>query len=266
MQACPTLRYVPAHDTDGPAAARNLGWRSAQGEIIAFTDDDCLPEPSWLREGVRAIQGGLDGAGGQVIVPLSSHPTDFEKNTAGLMVSEFVTANCFYRRTALDTLGGFDEQFKTAWREDADLYFRMMENSYRVANVPRARVIHPVRHAPWGISLREQRKSMYNALLYKKHPHLYRKYIQAMPPMHYYALLGCVVLAFMFYLSGNQTLGSLMLAMWAGLTASFASKRLKGTSHAPAHVLEMVVTSILIPILSVFWRLYGAFYFRVLFL
>src|SRR5204862_5945534 len=32
----------------GPAAARNLGWRSAKGPIVAFTDDDCVPQPGWL--------------------------------------------------------------------------------------------------------------------------------------------------------------------------------------------------------------------------
>jgi glycosyltransferase involved in cell wall biosynthesis len=44
----PRLLYLPAVHTSGPAAARNLGWRSASGDIIAFTDDDCLPDSNWL--------------------------------------------------------------------------------------------------------------------------------------------------------------------------------------------------------------------------
>jgi len=38
----------------------------------------------------------------------------------GLMSSEFVTANCFYRRLAIEEAGGFDESFTMAWREDSD--------------------------------------------------------------------------------------------------------------------------------------------------
>jgi len=50
---------------------------------------------------------------------------------------------------------------------------------------------------------------------------------------------------------------------WALLTARFCARRLRRTSRAPRHVAEMVATSVLIPPLSVFWRLYGAWKFRV---
>jgi hypothetical protein len=53
--------------------------------------------------------------------------------------------------------------------------------------------------------------------------------------------------------------------VWGVLTGRFLLRRLRGTSHAPSHVLEMIVTSLCIPFLSVFWRLYGAWKFRVLF-
>src|SRR5688572_20611263 len=42
------LQYVPVLGRHGPAAARNVGWRAARGEIIAFTDDDCIPDSGWL--------------------------------------------------------------------------------------------------------------------------------------------------------------------------------------------------------------------------
>src|SRR6516164_7541417 len=41
----PCIRYVPAAARPGPAAARNAGWRAAHGPLIAFTDDDCVPDP-----------------------------------------------------------------------------------------------------------------------------------------------------------------------------------------------------------------------------
>lgn len=48
--SAPSLRYLAVTGSrHGPAAARNRGWQAARGSIIAFTDDDCLPEPGWLQ-------------------------------------------------------------------------------------------------------------------------------------------------------------------------------------------------------------------------
>src|SRR4051794_40252952 len=49
------VRYFSTGQKRGPAAARNLGWHMAAGQIIAFTDDDCLPCHDWLRRGVSAL-------------------------------------------------------------------------------------------------------------------------------------------------------------------------------------------------------------------
>src|SRR4051794_25678318 len=46
------IRYVPVRGPHGPAAARNVGWHAARGEIIAFTDDDCIPQSQWLQNGL----------------------------------------------------------------------------------------------------------------------------------------------------------------------------------------------------------------------
>ena len=118
---------------DGPAAARNLGWRMADGEIIAFTDDDCIPEPDWLANGVSAFVEGVAGVSGRTVVPMPANPTDNELNTTHLQRSDFITANCFYRREVLEEVGGFDERFTTAWREDSDLYFSVRERNYSLA-------------------------------------------------------------------------------------------------------------------------------------
>jgi uncharacterized protein (DUF983 family) len=57
-----------------------------------------------------------------------------------------------------------------------------------------------------------------------------------------------------------------LLLVWAGLTLQFALKRLQQTKHTPSHILEMLYTSIIIPPLAIFWRLYGAVRYRVFFL
>ncbi len=261
------VRCVRAGPLTGPAHARNVGWRAARGGIIAFTDDDCVPAPRWLRAGLAAMvtAGGVDGAHGRIMVPLSREPTDYERDAAGLERAEFATANCFYSRHALAEVGGFDERFTSAWREDSDLFLALMEKGRRLGFARDAVVVHPVRPAAWGVSIRQQRKSMFNALLYKKHPSLYRERVQASPPWMYYAIVGALLGAVVAAVFSLGWLVIVMLGAWALLTASFCARRLRGTSRAPGHVAEMIVTSMLIPPLAVYWRLRGAVRFRVMF-
>lgn len=260
------VRYVVANRARGPAVARNVGWQAAQGEVIAFTDDDCIPEPGWLKAGLAALADGAAAAGGRIRVPLSAQPTDYEHNEAALERAEFATANCFCRRDVLAAVGGFDERFRMAWREDSDLHFKLLENGLRVLPAPAAVVIHPVRPGRWGISLSQQRKSMFNALLYKKHPDLYRRKIEPVRPWHYYATCAACLAVVGGAWIRQPALTAVAGFCWLGLTGRFCARRLRETSHGPRHVAEMLVTSALIPPLSLFWRLCGALRFRVLFL
>lgn len=262
-----TLRYLPITGSQGPAAARNRGWEVARYEAIAFTDDDTVPEAEWLTEGIRALEGALAVAG-RVIVPLPTNPTDYEKNEAGLQRTEFVTANCFVRRSVLRQLDGFDERFTAAWREDSDLHFRILSlpRSPSLQNIVRcesARVRHPIRPARWGISVFQQKKSMFNALLFAKHPTLFQQRIEAGPPLGYYlASLSCCVAVIGLYL-GESGIAGIAGGLWLGSTGKFCWRRLKGTSRRLSHLAEMALTSIAIPPIAIFWRLVGAWRYRV---
>ena len=100
---------------------------------------------------------------GRTVVPTPPVPTDHEKNTRGLEAARFITANCFVRKAALEAVGGFDERYRKAWREDADLYFALMERYGEIDQVSAAVVVHPVREAPWGVSLKQQSNVYYDA-------------------------------------------------------------------------------------------------------
>ncbi|HKQ27757.1 MAG TPA: glycosyltransferase [Burkholderiales bacterium] len=247
----------------GPAAARNRGWRRANANIIAFTDDDTVPDHEWLERGLEAIQDQamqdhVDAISGRIVMPIPATPTDYERDAQGLERSEFVTANCFVRKHILERLNGFDEGFRMAWREDSDLHFRLLQCGARLVHAPRAVVVHPVRPASWGVSVKQQRKVMYDALLFKKHRRLYRERIRASARWDYYLIVTSLVAA-----AGGFTPA---LLLWALLSIRFCLQRLKGASKRPGHVLEMLTTSILIPPLAVFWRFAGALRYRVAFL
>ncbi len=263
----PEIRYIAMDRRSGPAAARNVGWRAGRGEIVAFTDDDCIPAPGWLSAGVAAFCQDTLGVSGRITIPLSKEPTDYELNASYLAYSEFVTANCFYRRSALETVGGFDERFRAAWREDSDLYFTLLENVDQtcLVSAPSALVIHPVRRAPWGISVQQQRKSQFNALLYKKHPHLYRERLAPVTPWHYYGIVIALVLAVFALIAGRRDVALVGMACWLVLTCQFLMQRLRQTSREWEHVAEMALTSFVIPPLALFWRWRGALRYRVLF-
>lgn len=261
----PSVRYhAPPHG--GPAAARNAGWRLATADIVAFTDDDTVPDSRWLVAALAAMTPDVDAGWGRIVVPLPRHPTDYEVDAARLSVSQFVTANCFCRKRVLERLGGFDERFEQAWREDSDLYFRLIDSGARVVHAADAVVVHPVRPASWGVSLRQQRKVLYDALLFKKHRLHYRERIRRRPRWDYYVIVASLVASGAALAVQAPLAAAGSGALWLVLTGRFCSARLAPATKRVSHVAEMVVTSILIPPIAVFWRLVGALRYRVVFL
>ncbi|SDE45422.1 Glycosyltransferase, GT2 family [Dyadobacter soli] len=261
------FHHLPAKK--GPAAARNYGWKKSTGELVVFTDDDCIPDPCWLEEYAARYQAMAErfvAFTGRVIVPISPKPTDYEKNVAHLATAEFITANCTCSRAALEMTGGFDEDFPIAWREDSDLEFKLLELKIPIVHVPQAAVCHPVREADWGVSIAEQRKSMFNALLFKKHPQFYRAKISSGPVWTYYIIILATLAAIAALVAGMQGVAAAALAVWALAVGAFVIRRLKGTSDSLSHRLEMIFTSLVIPYLSVYWTLRGALRYKVFFL
>ena len=106
----------------------------------------------------------------------------------------------------------------------------------------------------------------FDALLFKKHPALYRQNIRATPRWDFYLTVAALFTCLISLLMELFNVAAVSGAIWVFMTARFCLARLKHTSKAPGHVLEMIVTSILIPPSAVFWRAVGALKFRVGFL
>ena len=130
----------------GPAAARNLGIRLAQGQIIAMTDSDTIPQTDWLMklyealaENPRAVavEGKVYAENEGEYAPLGEGPTNKDGGV-------YLTCNCAYRRDILLKVGGFDETFPFAAYEDVELAAKVQELG-KIIWQPEAVVIHPER-------------------------------------------------------------------------------------------------------------------------
>lgn len=141
----PWAKWV-AGSRKGPAANRNNGAKYAQGEWLAFTDDDCLPEPNWLSAFVEATTGSalaLEGA----IHPLGDPNQDLAECPVNLTGGYFWSANIAVQRSLFEKIGGFDPNYPLAAHEDQDLELRISAFT-QILFVPNASVFHPVRLVP----------------------------------------------------------------------------------------------------------------------
>lgn len=254
----PRIEYVAVRDTQGPAGARNAGWRAARAPIIAFTDDDTLPEPGWLEAGLAAMASGAEAAVGRIIMPLPASPTDLELDAAKLSNVEFATANCFVRRSILEEIGGFDERYTAAWREDSDLHFNLLERGATITVAGDAVVVHPLRSMAFAAGIAMQKKVMFDVLLYRKFPALYRERIRHDRPWFYLAVSATLATGLVAHFTGRPLVADTALVLWLMLTTYFLLKRLQQSAFSLRNVAELLVTSVVIPPLSIFWRLVGA--------
>jgi GT2 family glycosyltransferase len=261
------IKCLQQKERRGPAYARNRGWKAASSPFIAFTDDDCLPQPTWLLSGLSVLLRGGQVVTGQVRMPLPEQPTRHDKTTALLETAEFVTANLFCRRSALEEVNGFDEQFDSAWREDSDLQFKFLEAGIPISTCPEAVIVHPIRPAPWYASLRDERKNRYDALLYKRHPDLFRQRIPAYRPIviSYYVAVVSLLIGLLSISMGQTQLAIVCLGLWGFLTTKLIWERLQGKFGNWQAFKQATLTSLATPFLSVYWRLHGAFTYKTWF-
>jgi glycosyltransferase involved in cell wall biosynthesis len=129
-------------------AARNRAVAAARGAVLAFTDADCLPEPTWLERGLAALDTA-DVIAGEVRYKLPPRPTVWSLLTVDMFLDQeravrfsgAVTANLFVRRQLFDALGGFDEELPSGG--DADFAHRVVAGRGRLIYGPDAVVLHP---------------------------------------------------------------------------------------------------------------------------
>ncbi len=166
--------------TGSPARQRNIGWRKARAELVAFVDDDCRPEPVWLEE-LLAGAAAHPGA----IVQGSTRPDPYEiqvRASPHVRSLSFEppydyapTCNIAYPRALLEQVDGFDEAFSAhSGGEDTDLSMRARATGATLVAAPDARVYHSVEAYSLPAALKLNLKWRHLVFVFKRHPELRR--------------------------------------------------------------------------------------------
>jgi glycosyltransferase involved in cell wall biosynthesis len=133
----------------GPAAARNKGIMNSMGDVIAFTDSDCVVDKDWLRKIVMPLQNeGVGIVGGRILATRPCNKVEEFGETIhdhGKAINEYkppyvMTMNWASRRSVLNEVGLFDERFIRG--QDVDLSWRIFQKGYRLVYEPEAVVRH----------------------------------------------------------------------------------------------------------------------------
>ncbi|MEB3196844.1 MAG: glycosyltransferase [Candidatus Sericytochromatia bacterium] len=224
-----SLRFLRAPNA-GPATARNRGVAEARGTIIAFTDDDCLPEPGWLDGIAEAFDDPLCYA---VHGPVRSAVPPIEALVHSVRLGPqdgVATANFAIKKDVLLGIGGFDETFGAPFFEDEDLIRRLREWLGEPSWSEAVVVQHPPRPIAFAGAWRAAGYLRWLPYMQRKHPEAWG----GMAPgvWRRVALKSGLLGLGLSPLFGAPALG------WLGLAALFAwqARRLKrGLSQAIAH-------------------------------
>jgi len=142
------------------AGGRNVGIQKATGDVVVFTDADCIPRREWLAQIKDAFgnDAGLEGVGGPMVAleprtrieafwgrvflkEIMPFPNESFIVRNHIFRGGFLTANCAYQRKTLLNLGGFDEWFGNN-AEDIDLFWRAIDEGAKLRYLPSAVVAH----------------------------------------------------------------------------------------------------------------------------
>ncbi len=174
---------VISTENRGLSNARNVGLKAATGEIVAYIDDDAYPDPHWVTYlAATFMRTAHVGVGGPNIAPPDSGPiADCVANAPGGPVHVLLTdqeaehipgCNMAFRKAALEAIGGFDPQFRTAG-DDVDVCWRLQQRGWTLGFSPAALVWHHRRNSVRAYWKQQRGYGQAEALLERKWPEKY---------------------------------------------------------------------------------------------
>ena len=162
----------------GPAAARNRGWQSANGDFICFTDSDCIPSENWVANLLRgftgwqvgAMAGSYDIANGTSWLARWVHQEIIERHSRmPIFIRAFGSYNVAIPKYVLEAVAGFDPSYRKASGEDNDLSYRILKQGWLIAFRPQAKVAHHHPERIWRYLKEQYRHGFWRAKLYRHH-------------------------------------------------------------------------------------------------
>jgi glycosyltransferase involved in cell wall biosynthesis len=194
-QSLPCLSYS-CFTHQGAAAARNLGLQMAQGNTIVFIDSDLVVTKQFLQAHAQALQQGRLKLGhdhlftyGRVIQTCNfENPTAAPYKLSDYSAAYFATGNVAISRHWLDTVGGFDPNFRDYGWEDLELGVRLQKLGLILIKAPKAVGYHW--HPPFSLEqlphliMQEQQRGRTGVQFYRKHPTTQVKLMIQMTPWH----------------------------------------------------------------------------------
>ncbi len=190
-------------------------------------------------------------------------PSDDEARTLRLAEAQWITADMAYRRDVLVDVGGFDDRFPRAYREDSDIALRIVSAGHRIVSGTR-QCLHPVAPATWWTSVRVQVGNRDNALLRRKFGRGWRARIgegRGRLPAHAATVAAALVGVLALPLRRPRAaLGGGMA--WGALTAEFTVRRFLAGPRTVPELARMMLSSMLIPPVAVWHRLAGEWQHR----
>jgi glycosyltransferase involved in cell wall biosynthesis len=216
------LRYIRQVDK-GAASARNLGIINSKGEIIGFTDDDCVVDQYWIEQAVESLRiAEFCGVQGKTLLETKVQKknkifnyVDVPTCTGDKKQNSYPTCNIFYRKKNLIEISCFDIRLKAA--EDDDLAFRLIEKGYKIQFNKNIIVYHEVRYLNIikFVFKRLKRKESI-PLFYRKHPELRdRFFLKIFISTHVYIIL--TILTFFIYFLNLNVFVPLFFTLFAFL-------------------------------------------------
>jgi O-antigen biosynthesis protein len=187
-ESYPYCRII-SQPNEGLSVARNVGAEAATGEIVAYTDSDCVADPDWLTYLVARMEAsGVSACGGpnfpppeDSLVPAAvavapGGPTHVLLNDE---VAEHIAGcNMAFRREVLLGLGGFDPVYRAAG-DDVDICWRFQDAGYVIGFSPAAIVWHFRRNTVKAYCNQQRGYGKAEALVYSKHPFRFNLFGQA---------------------------------------------------------------------------------------
>ena len=249
-------RVVPEHALHSASFKRNEGARSARGDILAFTDDDCLVHPNWITGAIPLFRvSDVGGVEGTVDIPIPDRPTLTYRRSLRLSLPEgYQTCNMFYRRSVFEECGGFDLSFPY-YLEDTDLAYTVLERGYTIPFAADAGVSHPV---PPGHPLKMftiARTVEQMPYLFSKHPLSSLKLRVSARPLnrsHYLYLVlygGALLLAVVHPVAGAIGLG-------LGLCVLISLQLVHDFWGLHVTASELILTALCLPVIPVVRLIY----------